>query len=181
MEVSSDSSDSDSDMQAPYQSVPPPPAHIPRPRGGAGPPLTPRKQGAPSREVGRASFDSPSQEDSFALMVNFCYTQRHDVDRSFSKFKGINTLGDQVGKLCELVSNGRMSNRTGHSPRSSPAISRVFKVPVDRSREEGRTEALVSIIILSSEFSLQADTSSGRNFVGPMLGRSSRSSTTKIS
>jgi len=39
-----------------------------------------------------------------------------------------------------MVSNGRMTHRTGRSPRPSPAISHVFKVPVDRLREASRTE-----------------------------------------
>jgi len=86
LRVNRDSSDSDEDMQAPIQSVPPPPVHIPRPRGGAGPPLTPRK-GPLSKEAGRTSFDSPSQEDSFALMVILGYIQRHDANNSISSFK----------------------------------------------------------------------------------------------
>ena len=97
------------------------------------------------------------------------------------QFQGINALGDQVGKLCEMMSNGRMTHRTGRSPRPSPAISRVFKVPVDRSREVERTDALVSFITVSSEFSPQADIPPCRNFVDAMSICSSMSSTTKTS
>ena len=74
-------------MQTPSQSVPPPPGHIPRPQGGAGPPVTPTKLPPSSAAAGWNSIDSPSQGESLAILVIISYIQRDVVDASFSRLK----------------------------------------------------------------------------------------------
>ena len=127
-------------MQTLSQSVPPPPRHIPRPWGGAGPPVTPTKLPPSSAAAGWNSIESPSQRESLAILVIISYIQRDVVDASFSRL--MNTLGNMVTKMCNLMSNGSMTPRSRCSLRSSPRSS-PMKKPVDRSHEEGRTEKLV--------------------------------------